>query len=1164
MGEVIDSDAYYLKEPVNNRYRTQAAYCPAFGYIIDIFNAIPLPGVVGRDERAYYRYALENYTSIPQEYEQVIDNMIIEQDWYEEEINQVDSIAAYVSGLGECSLFNDEGGVDVNSYLNSQKKSKDPVMTLINEKKGSDLDFNTTAVMLFRRLHIPARLVEGYVSIGSQRGENSLSLFNRHYWCEIYVKGTGWMICDCMDMSAVTGTNPYAGLDQQNTPLENNHILERISVKTPTVTKHYLGDPLKTAGGYITAYFSDNTTSRVTLSNSTPGVRITGYDNTQVGEQFIDVSYTYEGVTKSSGWTVTVVEQDAKLINVIWNTDAAKKSYYQSEGFSLANITAIGQYDDGSERDLSDRIRLVNYDGTDNVGGPYQAVVSVTDTDATFSTYFEYTVVARDAISVTITQLPDKLSYYVGEQLDVSGMIVEVEYKNGSKQTIRLEGQARHVDPGLVEFSMTQFMTTNAHQSVDVMKYNSELGAYVKDTFEVEVKENDMQSYEAIGFKDDYTLGEYFDVDEFKSNGFIVAHMKNGYKIRISDHYIYEDEDEYDININTPFTIVAPTLDVVTSTKVVTIYFDYNEITYNVEVPINIKAYGAADYIFDEHVGVTAGPGATGYSNYELFNFTTDHVGTIYFRNQSYDTYSPKGWYNMYSQTTASSYHPNSFVFEKARQIYNTSSITINYTSSVPHGVSPYYSDDSGLDNYVTESTLGSGDSGSYSFANFEFTSENLARVSSDVITRSGVNSSNEIQYRNNFLDRFGDDNSNAYEAIENYINKSGHQYRDYYYSYSSNVYSKVDVINRVKSDLHSEFSYDPAFRYTSSDVDPVASFFNQGVGSSKQFATAATLIFRHLGMKARYVSGFGANSNGGTTSVYSRNAHSWCEVYFEGAGWIIVDPTYFDTGATSGSIGNYGAGFGGAGLYNFDKPIYSGVVSVSYDYAAQFTEDTEVPLDDPSRWYTVYDDKDHTHVYTISLEAGSNQLPSYLEYRVAFDWYRNDVYLGTYYSTDKVPTVSYGQYRLVPHVVVYDKAAQCEVTGEHNYTLKYGTEDMEFYIQPAFVYVYVYGTKDSYSMNGTGTVTLYVNSSNPSAGDLTYTLEVPEGAEYDIYSDLPSTIKLVISGYFEYVGEGGTIVIAFDNVSVEPNGATYSGQYVWDEFNVITFVYYGEVVITP
>ena len=120
----------------------------------------------------------------------------------------------------------------------------------------------------------------------------------------------------------------------------------------------------------------------------------------------------------------------------------------------------------------------------------------------------------------------------------------------------------------------------------------------------------------------------------------------------------------------------------------------------------------------------------------------------------------------------------------------------------------------------------------------------------------------------------------------------------------------------------------------------------------------------------------------------------------------------------------------------------------------------------------------------------------------------------------------------------------------------------MEFFIQPAFVYVYVYGTKDSYSMNGSGTVTLYTNGNNP---DITYTLVIPDDLEEkDFYNELPATIQLAITGYFEYTGEGGTVVISFDNLEVEPVGSSYTGQYNWDDFNVITIVYYGEVVITP
>ena len=1173
MGEIVDSDAHYLKQPNDNRYQTTAAYCPAFGYIIDIFNGIPLTGVVGRDERAYYRYALEHYTSIPQEYQSVIDQMIVENDWYEEEIDQVDAIAAYVSSLGESSLFNDEGGVDVNSYLNSQKKSKDPVMDLINNKKGSDLDFNTTAVMLFRRLRIPARLVKGYVSIGSQTGENSITLFNQHYWCEIYVKGTGWMICDCMNLSKVLGTNPYEGLNDKKTPLDDNHILDDIDVHAPNKTTYYVGDPLQTAGGYITAHFSDDKTSRVTLSDSTPGVEISGYDPNTPGTQTITVTYTYEGVTKTDTFTVTVSERDESVVleSVTWNTDSAKKSYYEGEDMLPKNgVTAMGHYSDGSDYDLTDRIVIVRDDGTSMIGGPYEVVLSVTDTGQTFSTSYEYSVIAKDPISLEIITPPNKLTYYVGEKLKVDGLQVRVEYKNGSSQILPpsgFSGFADDVPSNWFSISWTnmsyaspyQFNVVNDHEVITISKEDTELGVTYSDTFEVSVVDNGMESYDAYGFKDQYSVGEYFDVSEFKEQGYIVANMENGYKVRISENNPYYEQSEYDLNIITQLTVDAPTLDTAT-TKNVTVHFEYNEVPYAVDVPITINNYDTEDFVFGEKVGRTKGPGATGFNNEQLFTFTTSHVGTVYFRNVSYQEYSPKGWY---SNNDTLSYSPNSFVYNKASQIYDTEQISITYSKQMPYGVIPSYSNSSGQDNFEYSGDVNSGKTDNYSFVNFDFNLENIRRITSSVIPYTGNNSANANSYINNMLDYYRYDGSNAYGAIYYYTNDYHHYY------YNGSIDSKVDVINQVKQDLYNDFVYSPNFTYSSAEVDPVLSFFNEGVGDSKAFATAATLIFRSLGMEARYVTGFGANSNGGTTTVTTRNLHAWCEVYFEGAGWIIVDPTHLDTGEIRGTTGQYCGGFGGSGIYSgFTKPSYTGVVTISYDYGAEggFIEDEEVPLDDPSRWYAVYDDTDHTRIYTISTTAGSETLPSYLEYRVIFSWYRNDEYIGDYNASDPnqlVPTVSYGQYLLVPHLEVYDKAADCYVTSEHSYTLAPGTENMQFFIQPALVYVYVYTAKDSYSVEGTagtGTITLYVKNTN---SDILYSLEVPADLpEKDLYSDLPSTIELVISGYFTYTGEGGTIVLTSDNLSVEPDGASYSGDYRWDTYNVITIIYLGEVVI--
>ena len=76
MNAFTNSDAHYIETPVDNKYSCQAAYVPAYSNIIDVLNAIPLNGAIGRDERAYYQYALAQYTLIPDEYMNVIDGMI--------------------------------------------------------------------------------------------------------------------------------------------------------------------------------------------------------------------------------------------------------------------------------------------------------------------------------------------------------------------------------------------------------------------------------------------------------------------------------------------------------------------------------------------------------------------------------------------------------------------------------------------------------------------------------------------------------------------------------------------------------------------------------------------------------------------------------------------------------------------------------------------------------------------------------------------------------------------------------------------------------------------------------------------------------------------------------------------------------------------------------
>ena len=69
--------------------------------------------------------------------------------------------------------------------------------------------------------------------------------------------------------------------------------------------------------------------------------------------------------------------------------------------------------------------------------------------------------------------------------------------------------------------------------------------------------------------------------------------------------------------------------------------------------------------------------------------------------------------------------------------------------------------------------------------------------------------------------------------------------------------------------------------------------FLSSQKGYCTHFATAMTLLARAEGLPARYVHGFSVTfDEDGTASVMGNNAHAWCEIYFENAGWLPFDVT--------------------------------------------------------------------------------------------------------------------------------------------------------------------------------------------------------------------------------------------------------------------------------
>ena len=87
-------------------------------------------------------------------------------------------------------------------------------------------------------------------------------------------------------------------------------------------------------------------------------------------------------------------------------------------------------------------------------------------------------------------------------------------------------------------------------------------------------------------------------------------------------------------------------------------------------------------------------------------------------------------------------------------------------------------------------------------------------------------------------------------------------------------------------------------FRY-SLEVQPghgnnaIEGFLRDRVGYCEQFAGTYAAMMRSLGIPARVAVGFTTGKATGTGySVTGRNAHAWPEVWFDGLGWVLFEPT--------------------------------------------------------------------------------------------------------------------------------------------------------------------------------------------------------------------------------------------------------------------------------
>lgn len=272
-----------------------------------------------------------------------------------------------------------------------------------------------------------------------------------------------------------------------------------------------------------------------------------------------------------------------------------------------------------------------------------------------------------------------------------------------------------------------------------------------------------------------------------------------------------------------------------------------------------------------------------------LFKVYSEISDMIYLRDKSYGDYNYSGWESPLLYESPYGVTPLAFPGLAAQNVLTSTMIQIEASTQGLSYYIPYYSINGFYDNtndvYATY-VYGEG----YSIDYLPITSLNYRQFDlSDT-----VYSAYELAYRSFVYDTYLQIPQDTKQALLQIASNNG---------LSSDSQT---MIEDVQNYIQNAAIYNLAFQPIPDGVDYAVYFLTESrEGICQHFAMAATLMYRALGLPARYVTGFAVQGIENTwVDVTVMQAHAWTEVYIDGLGWIPVEVT---AGGAEGTSNNNG-----------------------------------------------------------------------------------------------------------------------------------------------------------------------------------------------------------------------------------------------------------------
>ena len=376
-------------------------------------------------------------------------------------------------------VIGDGNSVDLGEILNptlasgtcgdalSWSLSKDGVLTISGS--GSIYDYETSSAPWSEYVDsiLKVELPSGLTSIGE----------NAFYGCsaitDVYYAGTP---TQWAEVSVANGNDPLSNATLHTT----SPVLTQIVVKTvPAKTDYAWGEELDTTGLTLTLTYHDG--SQEDISS---GYQTSGFDPKTPGVQTVTVTY----LSKTAAFDVTVAEPELNSISI--QTTPTKSEYFVGDELDTTGLVLKLTFADGSVSTVDSGFTTSGFDSTT------AGEKTVTVTYLGKSTTFAVTVQELSVTGISVKTNPTKINYWLGEELDTTGLVLTVTYNNGSTADIS------------TDFTTSGFDSETTGTKTVTVTYQEQTAA-----FDVTVLQPDLTgiSVHTLPTKLEYWVGENLD-----------------------------------------------------------------------------------------------------------------------------------------------------------------------------------------------------------------------------------------------------------------------------------------------------------------------------------------------------------------------------------------------------------------------------------------------------------------------------------------------------------------------------------------------------------------------------------------------------------------------------------------------------------------------------